>query len=203
MAIRRRLMAARAGGTQPPAGYRWIAYAESAGSAYVELPFGFDNTDAVEMRAAITSTTADKFMAAPKTWNNNSNRYALCGINGGQFAVGFGSMSTGRTHMGVSFDTNFHTWKYASTAFEIVDLDEHLNVSGAVWGSRTDNIRLFFGYNAPTLGKIAYYKHTVSTDGVTHDIRPIQNLTTGDVEMYDITTKTIMTRSGTLIAPTT
>ena len=198
---KKKLMLAQKDNLLPPAGYVWIDYAESDGSAYVELPFGFDKTDIVEFRGAILDTRSDKFLVSPNAWNNSNNRYAMCGLNGGKFAIAFGSFTTSNTKFDVSKDDDFHTWIYKNVEFGISDLNKKLIVSGALWGMRTNNIRLFFGYNSNAIGKISYYKHTVSEDGIQHIIRPIQNISTGDVEMYDIATKAIMPRTGTLLAP--
>lgn len=203
---RRRVLIGMQWQDQPPPFYMWIDYAESDGNAYVELPFGFDKTDVVEMYCAILDGTSDKFLASPKTWNNDTNRYAMCGHNnsGGvnRFGVGFGGVGTGTSRFRVLYDTDFHTWTYKELVFRIIDLNALLDVSSYTWGARTNNIRLFYGHNNPTKGKISFYKQTTSTDGVKHLIRPIKHISTGVVEMYDVATKSIMPRTGTLYPPT-
>lgn len=193
-----------------PSGYRKIEYAESTGNAFVQLPFGFDRTDEIETKFALTKTSEnmqDKYIVAPSPWNNNKNRFAL-GIHvaaGGTpynvYTVGFGVVSTGETNLQpvTVMDFTMRVWKYKDNVFSVPSLGLACDVSGITFGGTTANIKMFYGYGTNTAGKVAYYKHT--HDGVKHHIIPIQKISDGTVEMYDVTTKTILSRTGTLLAP--
>lgn len=208
--LRRRQLMAMQNAVQPPPGYRFIAYAMSDtsinGGARVDLPFGFDSADSVTTMASCEILAADQFMVAPSQWNDNRNRFALVGgPYSDRFGVGFGSATTTASDCYfrasvVQRDANFHIWTYKNYSFSLEGISTKLNVSGITFGGETKNLRLFYGYNTNTSGKIAYYKHK-KANGTTYNIVPIQHKTTGEVEMYDTVSKTIMPRTGTLYAP--
>lgn len=188
-----------------PVGYKRIQYAEcrSGVNAFIELPFGFYPTDEVEMHGALNLIMSDRFLVAPKTWNNDHNRYALFGTLNGDWTTGFGDLSTGGTRLrpSTSGDLLFHKFAYKDYVYYSEDLGISTDdLSATMFGSETVAIRLFFGYNSVTPGKIAYYKHK-KANGTVVNIIPIQHKVTGVVEMYDTVSKTIMPRSGTLYAP--
>lgn len=194
---------------QPPPGYQFIAYAMSdtgiSNGARVDLPFGFDRADSLATMASCGILNNDKYMVAPSQWNDDLNRFALVGGPfSDRFGVGYGSDPTTSERCiwssnVIQRDVDFHNWSYKDQRFT---LDNTLNliVTNVSFGGETKNLRLFYGYNGNTSGKIAYYKHK-KADGTTYNILPIQNKTTGEVEMYDTVSKTIMPRTGTLYAP--
>ena len=195
---------------QPPTGYRFISYALSntsiSNGARIDLPFGFDNTDEIITIASCDDVLNDKFVIAPSNWNNNRNRFALVGgPNPNNFGVGYGSTATTAPAVYwstsiIQRDANFHTWIYKNYCFSIDNILSKIDVSSIAFMEGTKNLRLFYGYNANTSGKIMYYKHK-KADGTMYNIVPIQHKTTGVVEMYDTVSKTIMPRTGTLYPP--
>lgn len=193
-----------------PSGYRRIAYAESDGSAFVQLPFGFDRTDEVKARFALTKISDgmnDKYIVSPSAWNDNNNRYSM-GVHTGNgtvknpWTVGFGGALTGSTRLEPisSYDFLMHTWTFKDNIFAVEEMGLSRDVASLRFERPTYPLKLFYGYNANTAGKIAYYKH--KHDGVLYNIIPIQKISDGTVEMYDTVSKTIMPRTGTLLAPT-
>lgn len=207
MAIRRRVLM---GQISIPSGYRRIEYAESDGSAFVQLPFGFDRTDEVETRFALTKKSdnmMDKYIVAPNRWNDNTNRYSM-GVHLGQgtvrnaWTIAFGNISTGGSYLEPvsTYDFLMHTWTFKDNVFAVEGMGLSRDVASSEFGQTTYPLKLFYGYNANTAGKIAYYKH--KHDGVLYNIIPIQKISDGTVEMYDTVSKTIMPRTGTLLAPT-
>ena len=208
MAIRRRVLM---GQISIPSGYRRIEYAESDGSAFIQLPFGFDRTDEVKTRFTVLKGDAqyvsDTYIVSPSRWNNNNNRFAM-GIHSAgsagnnQYCAGFGQKLTSSTFLQPRTVSDFlmHTWEYKDGVFSISEIGLSLNVNEYSFGGTTYPLKLFYGYNSNTRGKIAYYKH--KHDGVLHNIIPIQKISDGTVEMYDTVSKTIMPRTGTLLAPT-
>lgn len=194
-----------------PSGYRRIEYAESDGSAFVQLPFGFDRTDEVETRFTVLKGNAqylsDKYIVSPSRWNENNNRFAMGihgtgGNNNNLYCAGFGMRLASYTFLQPRTVSDFlmHTWEYKDSMFSISELGLSLDVDGYTFGGTTYPLKLFYGYNSNTIGKIAYYKH--KHDGVLYNIIPIQKISDGTVEMYDTVSKTIMPRTGTLLAPT-
>lgn len=139
-----------------------IEYLESTGTQYIEIPIGFDKTDEVYMVFSIdVSMGADKYMIAPKTWNNSNNRFSMGVMTSSKLlTAGYGSSRTGATTLipNTVNDGGIHTWQYKNYLFEVVDLDLSLNVSNITFGATTAHLRLFYGYNTNTKGKIAYYK---------------------------------------------
>ena len=137
-----------------------IEYLESNGTQFIEIPFGFDKTDEIEMRFALLQTNPDKFIVCPKVWNNSNNRFGLGG--GNRFSVGYGSANTGQTILQpvISEDMQIHSWSYKDYKFEVMDLyrNPSLDVSNITFGSTTANLKLFYGYNTNTSGRVAYYK---------------------------------------------
>ena len=208
MAIRRRVLMAQ---NPIPSGYRRIEYAESDGSAFVQLPFGFDRTDEIEARFTVLKGDAqyvsDKYIVSPSRWNDNNNRFAMGlhsagGNNDNQYCVGFGNSLTITMFLSPRTSSDFlmHTWEYKDGVFSISEIGLSRNVVNYIFGGTTYPLKLFYGYNSNTRGKIAYYKH--KHNGVLYNIIPIQKISDGTVEMYDTVSKTIMPRTGTLLAPT-
>lgn len=207
---RRRVLMGMQNAVQPPTGYRFIAYARSdtsiSGGARVDLPFGFDSADELIVKASCDILAGDKFVIAPSQWNTNRNRFAIVGgPYSDRFGVGFGAEPTtgNKCYFSTSViqrDTNIHIWTYRNYSFSLEGISLKLDVSGVTFSEETKNLRLFYGYKANTAGKIAYYMHK-KANGTTYNIVPIQHKTTGEVEMYDTVSKTIMPRTGTLYPP--
>ena len=206
MQVRRRMMA-KYQDSILPVGYKRIEYAESDGNAFVQLPFGFDASDEVETKFVVTKTSermSDKYIVSPSRWNDNSNRFALgihsaYGIN--VYTIGFGSESTASSKLSPSTSSDFaiHTWTYKERVFSILELGLSYSAKSINFGGETYPLKLFYGYNTNTAGKISFYNH--KHEGILHKIIPIQNIVNGTVEMYDTTTKTIMQRTGILLPP--
>lgn len=208
MNYRRQILASQS--VSAPSGYRKIEYAESTGNAFVQLPFGFDRTDEIETEFALTETSnnmQDKYIVAASQWNTNRNRFGM-GVHVAPgvglynvYTAAFGANSTGTTNMKpiTVMDFSIKKWTYKNNVYSIPSLGLTLDVSDIAFGGTTANIKMFYGYASNTAGKIAYYKHT--HDGVKHHIIPIQKISDGTVEMYDVATHTILPRTGTLLAP--
>lgn len=181
-----------------PVGYKRIEYAESDGNAFVQLPFGFDASDEVETKFVVTKTSEnmnDKYIVSPSTWNDNSNRFAL-GIHSAYganvYTVGFGAEITRDTRLqpSTSLDFAMHTWTYKERVFSIPELGLSYSAEGITFGGETYPLKLFYGYNTNTVGKIGFYNH--KHEGILHEIIPIQNIENGTVEMYDTDRKSVV-----------
>ena len=206
MQVRRRMMA-KYQDSILPVGYKRIEYAESDGNAFVQLPFGFDASDEVETKFVVTKKSermSDKYIVSPSRWNDNSNRFAL-GIhsytNTNGYTIGFGALSTTTSSLrpATSSDFAMHTWTYRERVFSIPELGLSYSVKSTNFGGETYPLKLFYGYNTNTAGKIGFYNH--KHEGILHEIIPIQNIENGTVEMYDTATKMIMQRTGILLPP--
>lgn len=207
MQVRRRMMA-KYQDSILPVGYKRIAYAESDGNAFVQLPFGFDANDEVETKFVVTEKSdymKDTYIVSPSRWNDNSNRFALGihpgGLSSNVYTIGFGAVSTAESFLRPATrpDSAMHTWTYKERVFSIPELSLSYSVEGVGFGGETYPLKLFYGYNTNTAGKISFYNH--KHEGILHEIIPIQNIANGTVEMYDTTTKTIMQRTGILSPP--
>jgi hypothetical protein len=185
-----------------PSEYREVEYLESTGTQNIELPFGFDPTDAVDFDFSIdTSEVEDKYMVAPKTWNTNNNRFAM-GVHipnsGGVFAAAFGTQTTSLTYLTPQYvnDGLRHLWHYKNRNFAIPDLSIGLDVSQISFGGTTANLKLFYGYNAGTKGKIYRYTHYKSGAKVA-DLIPAVRKADSKPGMYDTVTGQFYTNAGT------
>lgn len=147
-----------------------IEYLESTGTQYINLSFGFARTDEVyTMFSVDASMSIDKYMISPEQWNDNNNRFAMGVHNISQsvaFTCAFGSARTGQTPLDplTLSDGEIHSWSYKNNYFSITDLGIGKDVSSYAFYRETKNLKLFYGYNSNTKGKMQSYKHV--KDGV-------------------------------------
>ena len=124
----------------------------------------------------------------------------MLGCSQGIFTFCFGDQGT-PNHLlqpEIEQNRNDHIAIYQNRLFRF---DESvMDVSSRYFAEPTKNLRLFFGYNAGAAGKIYYFKQ-LKQNGNKLYILPVRNISTGDVEMYDVYSNTIMPRTGTLAAP--
>jgi hypothetical protein len=138
-----------------------VEYLQSSGTQYIELPYGFEDTDEIEIICALGQDKSDKYLVSPKTWNNNQNRFAMAGSYMSHFTIGYGNSLTNKTYLSpkTTVDYDFHTWKYANHLFEVTDLGIEIDVSTIIFGGITTSLKLFYGYDANTKGKIKSFIH--------------------------------------------
>ena len=187
-----------------PSEYQRVEYIESSGTQYIDLPYGFLPTDFVQIKSAIaTSESQEKFMVAPSRWNTNNNRFAMAGIarTGSKgFGVAIGNKSTADCELCGAFanDGNFHEFVCRDGLFISPDINSACGFSaenGLIFGSETTNIRLFFGWNSPTKGKIAYFVHT-KADGRKIALFACYRKLDGVIGMYDVDNDVFYTNDG-------
>ena len=183
-----------------PSEYQRVEYIESSGTQFINLPYGFDATDVISMRSAIdTSMGRDKFMVCPTMWNNNNNRFGLCGIVfNSNLAFAFGALSTADTifYITHSNDGLMHDYHYFDRLFVKKDVIGAYGVSGATFGAETYPLRLFYGYNANTKGKIAYFVHE-KADNRKIALFACYRKSDGVIGMYDVENDVFYTNDGT------
>ncbi len=185
-----------------PAGFIECEYLESTGTQYIELPFGFYKTDKVETKLSVdTSQKADKYMVAPKIWNDNKNRFGLgvhsAYVANGGYTAGYGDAITSSTLLQppTTNDGLLHKWQYKDYVFSVVDLGLTKDVNSIVFETTTANLKLFYGYNTNTIGKIASYKHWKNNQLICNLIPCLDN--TGTPCLYDRVSKTAFYNQGT------
>ena len=185
-----------------PDEYQEVEWIKSNGHQFIQLPFGFDDTDEVDTVFSIEQTQVDKYIVAPKTWNNNNNRFGFgryiiqtTSIN--TYTIAFGGSSTGLTYLepATTPDMNLHRWIYKNRVFTMPELGLSRDVSNIVWGGTTDNLKLFYGYNANTSGSISYYKH-IKSDASYYLVACYRKLD-GEIGLYDIANNVFYTNQGT------
>ena len=171
-----------------------VEYLESTGTQYINLNFGFDKTDEVYTSFAILTTTNDKYINSPITWNDNNNRFGM-GFNN-RWACAYGNASTANTLLSpyTAKDNNIHNWEYKNYTFNVTDLNLTKSVSSITFGGTTAKLRLFWGYNAATKGKISSYKH-IKNGNIVVDLIPVRKGTVG--YMYDRISGQLFGNSGT------
>lgn len=191
-----------------PDGVVAVEYLESTGTQYINLPFGFDPSDEIDMYAGLLVTGQDKYLVSPIRWNDNNNRFALAGTSIDlSFGVGFGQQGTNNTllYPKTKADYTIHHWTYANRIFKVTDLLLSCDVTSITFGKTTANLRLFFGYNANTKGRIRSYRHKKNGKDLINlvAVRYVQD--GQDIGcMFDLVTKEMFYNSGTgsfLIGP--
>lgn len=180
-----------------PSEYQEVEYLESTGRQYIDLDFGFDPTDEVELRGAMTNVFQDKWLIAPKHWNTDNNRFSMLG-GMSSFMFTFGQQGTPNNILSPAMegDHNFHTVTYANKIYTVVDTGSIADMTTKSFGSTTANIRLFYGYANNTQGKIAYYHHK-KQDGTEINLIPCYHKSDNEIGMYDTVSKQFYTNSGT------
>lgn len=183
-----------------PAGYTELEYIQSTGSQYINIPYYFSNTDEMYAKVAIDEVLSldDKYFISPSQWNTNNNRFALGGFHKNRFTAAYGSFPTGNTKYTPLTGTNnaFHEYHYADKLFEMIDLGCQCDVANITWGENTTNLRLFYGYNAPTKCKIAAIWHK-RAGAFLYNLIPAKRNSDGVLGMYDLVSKTFFTNVGT------
>ena len=186
-----------------PVEYQRVEYIESSGTQFIELPIGFYPTDEVSIKGANPNiNSSDKYLVSPKTWNNNDNRFAIFGSNRNTqntltYVFGYGNLGTGHTTytMPVGPNNDFHRFYYADRISVCPDLAIAIGVANVVFGSETANLKLFYGYNANTIGKINYYIHK-KVDGRKLALFACYRKSDGVIGMYDIENDVFYTNDG-------
>lgn len=182
-----------------PSEYQRVEYIESTGSQYIDLPFGFDPTDEIcSVLQLPTSTNSENWLVTETIWNTDNNRFSFGGIQGSSFGVGYGNVPTNGTimHYPYANDGQFHKHTYKDYLFAIKELGTYLGgVNRIPFGSTTSNLRLFYGYNSNTAGKIRYYIHT-KADGTGVALYACYRKSDSIIGMYDVVNNIFYTNTG-------
>ena len=142
-------------------------------------------------------------MVAASQWNTNNNRFAMAGIakaSVGAFGGAIGNKTTTDcTLYGLlRNDGNIHEFVYRDGLFISPDINSACGFSaenGLIFGSETTNIRLFFGWDSPTKGKIAYFVHT-KADNRKIALFACYRKSDGVIGMYDVENDVFYTNDG-------
>ena len=181
-----------------PEEYQRVEYIESSGTQFISLPFGFSPSDEIHAKAAIdTSMGSDKFMVCPQTWNNSNNRFGIIGINQKKLGVAYGNIPTNLSTMATQTtnDGLLHKHIYKNKLFWSDDLAVAYGAGAATFGADTANLKLFYGYNANTKGKIAYYVHKKANTSVA--LYACYRKADGVIGLYDVDNDVFYTNDGT------
>lgn len=184
-------------GSMIPGEYQEVEYIESTGTQYIDLPFGFLDTDDVETVFSVNvSETRDKYIVSPIQWNTSNNRFGMGVYVVFCFAYGKANTSTTRMVPNNLNDGKLHNWVYHNHVCTITDVGSSVDVSDIGFGTESVNLRLFYGYNATTKGKIAFYHHK-KQNGTEVNLLPCYRKSDNEIGMYDTVSKTFFTNSGT------
>ena len=149
-----------------PSGYKRCEYLQGDGTAYIEVPFGFYKTDEVYAKAAMLEFNADTYFVTSKTWKDANNRWAMgvhrINIDGTWiivFANAYGVQGTAGAGLQpyIVADNVAREWEYKNYICSMGGSVK--DNSDITFGSETQNLRLFFGYNTPTQCQIYEYRH--------------------------------------------
>lgn len=183
-----------------PSGYKQLLQVTSNGTAYIQLSFGFEETDEVAATFSVDNTQSnDKYIVSSQTWNSNNNRYGLGQhLANHYYTPAFGGVSTGQTCLTPLTANNgeLHNWTYASHLFTLVDLSLSRNVSSITFGGVTTNLRLFYGM-APnnTKGAISSYKHIKGSTTACDFVAAIRE-SDDTAGLYDLANEEFVTCNG-------
>ena len=183
-----------------PQGYKQLLQVTSNGTAYIQLSFGFEDTDEVAATFSVDNTQSnDKYIVSSQTWNSNNNRYGLGQhLANHYYTPAFGGLSTGQTCLTPLTANNgeLHNWTYASRLFTLVDLSLSKDVSSITFGGVTTNLRLFYGM-APnnTKGAISSYKHIKGSTTACDFVAAIRE-SDNTAGLYDLANDEFMTCNG-------
>lgn len=182
-----------------PSEYQRVEYIESTGSQYIDLPFGFDPTDEIcSVLLVPTGTTSENWLVAPQRWNTNNNRFCFGGVQGAHYGIGYGRSGTNGTVLQYYYanDGAFHKHTYKDYLFAIKEVNAYLGgVNRIDFGGTTANLRLFYGYNSGTAGKIRYYVHKKEDDtGVA--LYACYRKSDDEIGLYDVDNDIFYTNDG-------
>lgn len=152
-----------------PEDYQEVEYLESTGVEYIDLPFGFDETDEAYAIAAMRQPlwNPSKYFVSPKTWDN-TNKFALGGLGVERFKFAFGDTDPSYQYrydydkgqfILVPADEEMHEYHYKDRMHYMYDLELSYDLSKARWKGPTDTLKLFYGYSTPTKCAIGKYWH--------------------------------------------
>lgn len=146
-----------------------IEYLESPlGQQYIQLPYGFDLTDKIEMKVS-TKNVDNQFLVSSYIFNDdNNNRFAMGGTYNSKFGIRYGSNSSIATI--TNWDSNPHIWKYENQTFSIDETT--LSQESYEFSSETSPLRLFY-YSQGRRGKIYYFKQW-KNDTLVLDLIPVR-----------------------------
>jgi len=180
-----------------PAEYQRVEYIQSSGTQYIQLPIGFTPADEIHMMGAINNTTnSEKALVCPASYNTDNNRFAICASNGSKFMCAYGNVSTSNSAMGTNRDTLIHDWSYRNGFFISESAKSAYGVGNASFGTENPNVRLFYGFNAASAGKIRYYVHKKAGDtGVA--LYACYRKADGVIGLYDVDNDVFYTNAGT------
>lgn len=188
-----------------PTEYQEVEYLESTGTQYIDLPYGFDVTDKVEIVGSIDiDARNDNFMISPAQWNTSS-RFAMLGVyeslNKRNFSCGLGNKNTvNRLEPLYQNDGLIHKWVYENKRFTVYNDASYIitsgNLSDATFGDTTEHLILFYGYNSNTSGKICKYIQYKNNECILNLI-PCYRKSDSEPGMYDTVSKTFYINSGT------
>ena len=180
-----------------PSEYQRVEYLESTGTQWIELPFGFLDTDEVEIKGAELTRGGDRYLVSPSVWNNHNNRFAMAGGLYKKFRAGFGNWSTViKMSPDVDSDTLVHIWTYKNRKFSIDNGWSTLDVSNAAFSEESKNLKLFYGYLSPSVGQIYYYHHK-KADDTEANLIPCLRRSDSKPGMYDTVSQTFYVNQGT------
>ena len=91
-----------------------------------------------------------------------------------------------------------HHWTYEKRIFRLNDLSLAYDASSTTFGRTTANLKLFFGYDRNTKGKIRSYRHKKNNVDVVNLVAVRISQDGQDIGcMYDLVSKEMFYNSGT------
>lgn len=173
-----------------------VEYLESTGTQYIDTDTTFQVTDEVYFKGAILTNANDKFVLSAQPWNDNNNRYSPLGYFSNMLVCAFGNISTAGSYYTPKVNNpEVHTITYKNKVFTMEDTGATYDGSNLTFGGETGKIKLFYGYNAPSVARIYAYKQWRDGELICDFIPIVDELGVG--AMFDRVTHTIYDNAGT------
>lgn len=154
-----------------PTGYKRCEYLESDGTAYIELPFGFNYTDEMYAKVKFNNTYgSERHIISLKGWNtdkNTSSRFCFASVSRGSvisFASALGSLSALQDDFTPTAPFNLSVCEvnYSNKQYTLLNESKIFvrNLNYATFGPETSHICLLKNFdNEGTEGAIYEYRH--------------------------------------------
>ena len=146
-----------------PTGYKRCEYIQGD-EAYIELPFGFDETDEFYAKVKFNAKyTSERHIISTKQWNTDNNRFCF-GVEASSFAVALGNITTANGKFTPNAPSNSSVCEvsYSNKQYTLLNNGDTFvcDLSNANFGSETAHICLLKNYNnLGTKGAIYEYRH--------------------------------------------
>lgn len=173
-----------------PSEYQEVDYIENTSGSYLIINTYVLETDYVESECSVNEVryASDKYVVCSYPWNSPTGSRFAFGLYLNKYTIGFGTSGTDSTALlpSTSNDGNVHKWIYSNKFCEIPDLEIQRGLSSIFYANSTSKtIRLFWGYNNVTKGRVKTFIQKRDDEEIVNLI-PCYRKSDNEVGMYDL-----------------